>query len=331
MPASPDGAPPTVSVALCTYNGAPYVRQQLVSILAQTVPPAEVIVSDDGSTDRTVELVRAVWERQRPPGTTLRLLVNETPLGVVRNFEQAMGACAGEVIALSDQDDMWRPDKLELMLAQFGARPDLGVLFTDARLVDDDGQPFGSLFAALEISSADLAAFGSGAAFGTLLRRNLATGATMLLRRSLLDAARPFPAIWVHDEWLAILAAATSTIDWLPERLIDYRQHSRNQIGAAKPTLRRKISKVLEPRADRYELLAARADVLVERLDELGADPAVIELARRKAAHERFRAALPASRPRRVRAVLAADRAGDYAAFSSRGRADVLRDLLQPQ
>lgn len=318
-----------VSVALCTYNGARYIEQQLESVLQQTAPPVEVVISDDGSTDATLAVVRAVVAR-RGAGTNIRIIENARPLGIARNFEQAVAACGSGLIALCDQDDVWQPERLEVMVREFDARPDLAVLFTDARLVNAAGAPLGSLFAALEISRADLATFGTDAAFATLLRRNLATGATMLFRRGVLTAALPFPDTWIHDEWIVAVAAATATVDWLPDQLVDYRQHGRNQIGASRPSLRRKVRKATEPRDGRYVHLAQRSTDLLTRLEETGAPGPVLELARAKAAHASFRSHLPRNRLLRVVPVLRADCAGAYAAYSPRGRADIIRDLLQP-
>lgn len=321
-------SPTPVSVALCTYNGAQYIEEQLRSVLGQSTPPAEIVVSDDGSTDGTLDRVRAIAAGVE--GTVIRIIENPHALGVTRNFEQAVAACANDLIALCDQDDVWQPARLERMVREFDTRPALAVLFTDARLVDAAGAPLGSLFDALEISHDDLATFGTGAAFATLLRRNLATGATMVLRRQVLADALPFPDSWIHDEWIVAVAAATSIVDWLPDQLIDYRQHGRNQIGAARPSLRRKLRKVTEPRDGRYVYLARRARDLLERLESIPAPGDVIELARAKAEYERSRSRLPRRRLARLGPVIAADRSGAYAAFSPRGRADIIRDLLQP-
>jgi glycosyltransferase involved in cell wall biosynthesis len=315
---------------LCTHNGELYIEEQLRSILAQTVKPYEVVVSDDASTDRTLEIVDYVW-RALPDAPRLVVLPNKTALGVTAHFEQAVSACEGDLIALSDQDDVWVPGRLEAVIAKFESRPGLELLFSDARLVTETGKPLGaSLFEALEISAADLEAMRSGDAFATLLRRNLVTGATTVFRRSLLEDAAPFESDWVHDEWLAIIAAARGEIDWIPEQLIDYRQHGANQIGVVAPTVRYKVSRVLEPRGDRNEKLAIRATALLGRLEAMQADARLIELARGKLAHEAFRAALPSNRALRLWPVLRAARTGGYRRFCSRGRVDILRDLLQP-
>jgi glycosyltransferase involved in cell wall biosynthesis len=106
---------------MCTYNGAAFVREQLESILAQTVLPAQIVVSDDGSSDATLDEVRRVLTpaRIRDTGITVDILTRKKPLGVTGNFEAAMAACTGEFIALSDQDDVWRSNRLEVLLAAF--------------------------------------------------------------------------------------------------------------------------------------------------------------------------------------------------------------------
>jgi glycosyltransferase involved in cell wall biosynthesis len=322
--------PSSVSVALCTHNGELYIEEQLRSILAQTVPPCEVVVSDDASTDRTLKIVDDVW-RALPNAPRLIVLPNTTALGVTANFEQAVSVCTGDLIALSDQDDVWVPGRLEAVIAKFESQSGLNLVFSDARLVTETGEPLGfSLFEALEISAADLTAMRSGDAFATLLRRNLVTGATVVFRRTLLKDAAPFPPTWVHDEWLAIIAAATGEVDWTPQELVDYRQHGANQIGVTAPTLRYKVGRVLEPRGERNRLLALRTSALLERLTALGVRQPLVELTRGKSAHETFRASLPGNRILRILPVLTEALTGNYRRFSSRGRADVIRDLVQP-
>ncbi|MGH1547841.1 glycosyltransferase family 2 protein [Leifsonia poae] len=331
-----DAAPaPAISVALCTYNGARFIRRQLAGILAQTLPPAQLVVSDDASADDTVSIVEQELAAHRASGAPtpeLVLLRNETALGVTANFEQALRACTGELIALSDQDDEWEPDKLERMAAYFAQRPGLGFLHTDATLIDDDGLPAGgTLFGVLEVTDEERAAVHSGHAFDVFVRRNLATGATAMVTADLLRSALPFPAEWVHDEWLAVQAAARGRLELSERPLTRYRRHDENQIGAGDPTLRHKIGRVLGRRGDRNRMLAVRSRILSERL--AGAADVSWEnrtLAEEKALFEAERAALPISRPARVSRVIRLARGGRYGRFASRGRLDVLRDLLQP-
>lgn len=170
----------------------------------------------------------------------------------------------------------------------------------------------------------------TGRAFEAYIRRNLATGATMMFRRDLLEHALSFPPEWVHDEWLAIVAAAVGEAQMLDAALIDYRQHGSNQIGAKKPTLRYRVGRMLQPRGDRYLRLAARAHALSARIDTLPSSPAVRQLAHDRARFDDVRSTLPGSRIARLGSVLWEWKAGSYSRLSSQGGLDVVRDLLQP-
>ena len=327
--------PLTVSVALCTWNGAEFLRTQLRSICLQTRPPMEIVLSDDASADDTVALARRIVDEclTERPGLIieLRTLVNAQALRVTRNFEQAASACRGDLIALSDQDDAWVPDKLERMVARFEASPELTLLHTDARLVDGGGEPLGgTLFHALEVTPAELERIHGGRAFDVFLRRNLVTGATAMFRRELLAHARPFPPEWVHDEWLGAIAAATGRVDVLEQPLIDYRQHGRNQIGARRDTLREKLHKALASRGNTHVERAHKAQQLMERLEALGAaaKPGLVEQVRGKLEHQRFRARLPASRVARCWPVLREAMTGRYELYG-RGVRGIVRDLFE--
>jgi len=321
-----------VSVALCTRNGARYLPEQVRSICAQEPPPREIVLSDDASTDDTLAVVRdTLAQCGMADRIALRVFSNSPPLGVTRNFEQAVRACSHDLIALCDQDDVWHPGRLARMVAQFEARPDLLLLHTDARLVDGDLKPLGStLFHALEVQPSELEAIAGGEAFGVLQRRNLVTGATTMFRRTLLEAALPFAPEWVHDEWLAAVAAATGRMDVLPEPTIDYRQHGNNQIGARRLTLSEKIAKAFVERGDKHVARLRRAEALLRRLQQLGdkVRPGCLDAQRDKVAHQRFRAGLPAARPLRLLPILVEAARGRYARFG-RGKQAIVQDVFE--
>jgi len=326
----------TVSVALCTHNGAEYLDKQLLSILGQTAPPEEIVLSDDASRDDTVAIAERVLSEWRAahPGSAPRILVLRNPavLGVTANFEQALAACTGDVIALSDQDDVWVPHRLEVMVGAFARRPDLDLLHSDARLVDGAGNDLGTtLLETLGVTPAVQAAEHSGRAFDLLLRRNIITGATALVRRDLVTRSRPFPAAWVHDEWLAMVAAVTGVVDVLDEPLVDYRQHDANQIGVTTLDAAGRLGRLRAPRTLRNQRLLARADVLAARAPAFmpAPSPDRLTLIEAKLVHERMRSDLPAVRVARVWPVLREWTTGRYSRFG-RGLQDVLRDLVQP-
>ena len=319
-----------MSVALCTHNGAQFISAQIESILSQSPRPDQLVISDDASNDDSVD--RALEVCARFPDVEVVVLRNTVALGVTANFEQAIRSTTAPLVALSDQDDLWHSGRLARVLREFDSRPELLVVGSDATMVRSNGTPMSyTLFEALELSPGELAELQAGDAFRALLRRNLFTGATMVFRRELLDLALPFPAAWVHDEWLAAIASATGEVTILPEQLIDYRQHGGNQIGATRLGFGAKFRRLREPRTERNARLLARAVALVARLEngEGSVDAAVLAAARAKRDHEQIRSGLRRSRLRRLRPIVHELRAGGYSAYG-RGRLDAVRDLVQP-
>ena len=325
--------PGSVSVALCTYNGADFVSEQLESILAQTLLPTQIVVSDDGSTDTTLDEVRRVLTpaRIRRLGITVDILTRKKPLGVTGNFETAMAACVGEFIALSDQDDVWHHNRLEVLRGAFD-EPDVVLVHSDARLIDEDGKPLNqTLMRSLGASRRELREEQGPRAFVTLLRRNLVTGATAMVRASHVREVRPFPSVWVHDYWLAITASLRGRIRFVPQQLIDYRQHSHNQIGVARLTPGRAVTLLGRSRrsrhVDRVERIAALADRIAD--GSISCRPDQRRLVVEKLAHEELRRDLPDARVRRGGVVVRELIRGRYHRLS-RGVIDVVRDLFSP-
>ena len=105
-----------LSVAMCTYFGKDYIRDQLLSIHRQTVPVDEIVICDDCSEDDTVEIIRKLTKQYDLP---VRLFINEWNYGYKKNFEQAICRCTGDIIFLSDQDDTWIPTKVETIVNYF--------------------------------------------------------------------------------------------------------------------------------------------------------------------------------------------------------------------
>ena len=119
-----------VSIAMATYNGEKYLRKQLESIYNQTYKNIEFIVCDDRSSDKTVKILQ---EYQNKYG--LKFFINEQNLGFVKNFEKAASLCTGEYIAFADQDDVWLPDKIEILLSEIGNN---SLICSDAKLIDEN-------------------------------------------------------------------------------------------------------------------------------------------------------------------------------------------------
>jgi glycosyltransferase involved in cell wall biosynthesis len=327
---------PTIAVALCTHNGSRFIAEQLESILGQDYPATRVVISDDDSRDDTVAIVESTFRdylAAHPTCSTELTLVKNVPaLGIVENFQQAIRASTADLVALSDQDDVWDQGRLGAIARVFATRADLTLLHGDAVLIDGAGKVFEqSLLQALGVRRWELRAIAAGEAERVLIRRNLATGATVVFRRALVDVALPVPVGWIHDEWLAMVASVTGQVDVDRRKFVGYRQHGQNQIGATTLTFATRMDRLRQPRTARNARLLLRAHELVTRLEMLGGSVAdsTVDLARGKLAHEEFRSALPRRRLARVIPVLSSAVRGRYWRFGL-GAQDVLRDIVQP-
>jgi len=307
-----------LSVALCTHNGSRFLRDQLESIAAQTRIPDELIVSDDGSTDSTGQIV-ADFARQAP--FPVRWHTHPTPTGSTENFEKAITLCEGDIIALSDQDDVWLPDRLQATESAFQSDAGAGAFFSDAEIVDDSLNPLGyRLRDVVRFGRSEQDDMRQGQAVPLLLRRNVVTGATLAFRSEFRKLILPIPEGWVHDAWIALLIGARSKLTFESRPLIKYRQHSSNQIGALKRGFGEQLEDASAPHAMVYATVAANFAVARERLlgaQALAISPEIIRLFEAKIAHMKARAALPHSRIRRLPVALRELAAGRYHCYSN--------------
>lgn len=317
-----------ISIVLCTWNGERFLPAQLDSLLAQSRRPDEIVIADDVSSDGTWALLEAFAERARAHGIDVDLYRNPVNLGYVLNFSAGLQRATGDLLFLCDQDDVWHPEKLERMEAEFLRRPGLGLLHTDARLVDADGGDLEcGLFEALEMTPEEIAAEHEGRAFDVQLRRNTVTGATAALRSALLPGVLPVPEGWIHDEWLAIAFSTRGMVDCLEWPSIDYRQHGGNQIGIRRRTT---AEKLFNPQVDKrgfMDIVARRLEHILRTEPGLGMPEDQRREMEGKAVHARFRAGLPRSAPARVAAVLREALSGRYRRYSS-GLRSILSDLV---
>ena len=326
-------APLTLAVAMATYNGEQFLAEQLESILSQTRLPDEIVMSDDQSSDHTKELAKKILAGPcKKSGITLRVLSHKKPSGVAANFQYAASKTTAEVIALADQDDIWRPDKLETLAAHFEALQELLMVHSDADLVDASGRGLGmTVLDSLRTTSGERRHLVTGHGIRALARRNLVTGQTALLRRELLDLAGPIPHGFVHDEWWALVAASKDALLLDPRVFQDYRQHGSNQIGADKSGLQRLRERFAEPQETFRERHRIRHEGLEAFLDSplwAGTDEAE-RLLRGRIAHYKWQSNLPASRFARLVPIKARYLRGDYHRYR-RGYFDAVRDFMQP-
>lgn len=213
-----------VSIALATYNGEKFLRNQLDSLLAQTYKNIEIIVCDDCSKDGTVKILEEYKTKHK-----ITYYVNEKNLGYIKNFEKVIGLCSGEYIALSDQDDVWLDNKIELLVNNIG---DCSLIFSDASLIDENGDIFEESFHDYQ----NIYMPENYDQYRFLLFRNFVTGCTSLFKKEILSKAIPFIDSIPHDWWIALNASMIGEIKKNQSPLVQYRQHSNNAIGAKKIT-----------------------------------------------------------------------------------------------
>lgn len=299
-----------ISVAMCTFNGAAYLREQLESIAAQTHRPCELIICDDASRDETGAIVAEFAAAAPFPVHFHR---NEFNLGSTKNFERAASLCEGDAIALSDQDDVWLPHKLAALSLVLEQDRSVGAVFSNAALVDQDLKPMGrDLWSSIPFTAEHRRMLATGTMADLMLRHSFVTGATLMFRREFMRLAAPFPTehrLHIHDRWIALLVAAVSELRALDEELVLYRQHDGQQIGATRRTggLRTTLSKKFT--ASRKPLLSdlnAQRAILTRLTDRPDFIPhfKLVEALRTRIAHLEFRSQLPSSRWRRLHPVL---------------------------
>lgn len=224
-----------ISIALAAFNGARFLPQQLESFSAQTVLPDELTISDDCSTDETAEIIR---EYARAAPFPVKFFGNPKNFGSTVNFEKAISLCSGDIIFLSDQDDIWLPTKIEKIAAEFETNARLGLIFTDAELVDEDLAPLGVNLCDLTFQTKYRRIETRREMLELLLPRNYVTGATMAFRAEFREFFLPFPLgipEMIHDAWIALTITSISDFKFLDEPLIKYRQHGRQQLGVKLP------------------------------------------------------------------------------------------------
>lgn len=214
-----------VSIVMATFNGEKYLRKQLDSILQQTYQQFELIVVDDASTDETLSILN----KYSALDDRIHVFPAEENIGLVANFERGLRLAKGEFIALSDQDDIFRKDKIELLLTALKDHPKRDLVLSDLSLIDaNDNNIAHSMWRYSKLKPEQ------GKPFRRLLYGNYATGCAMMIRRRLLDYAIPFPPdCIVHDWWLAVVAASSKAggICLVNKQLTAYRQHASNVLG----------------------------------------------------------------------------------------------------
>lgn len=203
-----------ISVALAYYDGGEYIEAQLDSILSQLSEQDEIILSVDRAFDGSMDLLK-----EREAQDKRIFLTNGPARGVVKNFEHAISMCSGDLIFLSDQDDVWLPDKVEKVKAAFYDKEVMAVLH-DAKIVDENLNEVEPSFFKLRHSETG---------FLKNLWRNSYVGCCMAVRKELIPQIFPIPeSIYMHDYWIGATAEQVGKVELIREPLILYRRHSSN-------------------------------------------------------------------------------------------------------
>lgn len=234
-----------VSVCMATYNGARFVADQLRSILCQLQDDDEIVVSDDGSRDETLGIIRAFADPR------IRILERAGgPLGPVANFGHALAHVRHDIVFLADQDDLWREHKVSTMVRLL---QDCDLAVSDCTLVDENG---------VLVAPSFFEQHGSRPGFWSNLAMNSYLGCCMAFRRSLLEKALPVPAnVPMHDIWLGMLAEWYGHPYFHPEQLVAYRRHG----ASASTTSARSANSLWQKITLRYRLLVCLAQRILKR------------------------------------------------------------------
>lgn len=225
-----------VSIALCTYNGEAYLREQLDSIVNQSYPAIELIAVDDCSSDNTLKIL----EEYATEYPFIQVFENPENLGYIRNFEKALGLCNGDFIALSDQDDIWDLKKIEKQVKTIGNHL---LIYHDSEFVDQNGQ-------SLHRKMSDIMNLYRGDQPEAFLFFNCISGHSVLMKKELRDELLPFPNAYFHDWWMGYVATNLGSIDFISECLVKYRQHQKADTNILKRkrdnTLRNPLSSAMK-------------------------------------------------------------------------------------
>lgn len=309
---------PHISVALCTYNGEKYLPYQLESIASQTQAIDELVVFDDGSSDKSIEILQAF--KQKVP-FDVHIHQNEKNVGSSKNFELCVQACQGDLIFLSDQDDLWLPHKVETLVRYFKNYPEIDAVFSNAIMIDRSGKPTGKTsFEQIEFIEPLQELWKSGHAFDILLKGYVVTGATLAIRSQVKAEVFPTPHIipeLIHDGWIALYLAMTNRIAFVKEALIQYREHESQQVGLKSEkkavSLLDRLKRSRKTKLAQIEKKATDSAALFTYLSSHGKVPenALKKVASRMS-HYQMRASLADNRLLRIWPVMKGVLQGDY-------------------
>jgi len=314
---------------MCTYNGARFLSEQLESIAVQTRLPDELIICDDRSTDGSVEIIRS-FARHAP--FAVRLQINANNLGSTKNFEKSIDLCKGEIIALADQDDVWRAEKLSRIAGVLDNDERIGAVFSDAELIDEDSRPLAAtLWSSFLFNSSEQKKFEGGQGLRVLLKHAMVTGTTMAFRSTFRGLTLPIPPKQVHDHWIVLLIASVSQLAPIRAPLVRYRRHQAQLIGPGTDSLWQMMRLARDAGRDGYfgevERFNEICGRLCDRSEVFRPHPNALRLIRQKIRHREARGRLPSSKLLRLPLLIREIATCRYWRYSN-GFGSVAKDLL---
>ena len=218
-----------VDVLLATYNGEKYLKEQIDSILEQTYSDFRLLISDDGSTDDT----RKILEEYKNKDSRIQVFFQESNLGVVKNFEFLLKKVESAYYMFSDQDDIWKAEKIEKSLNKI-ENDNCDLVYSDLEVVDEKLNVTYESYWKLKGIYNKIKKYNN---FESLYLNNFVTGCTIISKKELIDTYLPLPntsKYVLHDYWISLILSQNGKIDYIEEPLIKYRQHKNNKVGSKK-------------------------------------------------------------------------------------------------
>jgi len=264
-----------VSITLATYNGEKYIQEQIESILQQSYQHFEILIQDDNSQDKTLEILQSYNDPR------IKIEKNSTNLGYIKNFETVLKRAKGEYITICDQDDIWREEKLETLLREIGEN---SLIYADSLLVDENGNSLNKrLSQKLKnnfISSKEPLSF---------LYDNAVSAHAALFKRELLEIILPLPKHLYFDQYIALCAASIGGVKYLDKDLVLYRQHQNNTLSQNSKKASSTLSKIEKKLAKK----AANNQDILNKIQEIEHIPTLSQkdqklLAKLKSIHTKF-------------------------------------------
>lgn len=230
-----------ISVVLASYNGEKYIKRQIDSIIIQLGANDELIISDDGSTDRTLDIVREMSKND-----SRIKVINGPRKGYNKNFENAINYACGDYIFISDQDDIWLPNKVSCIISEFIKNPSIMCIRHDCKVIDDNGNVLIESYNDFRKSNTN---------YRKNIIKNTFTGCCMCVKREWINKLLPFPDGIFYDCWIGTMSCKHNNVMIINDKLIEWCRHEGTVTNAKK---RNSIFWIIKDRVRLYKNIKKR-------------------------------------------------------------------------